>query len=115
MITNKIIYWVGSSYNDLLLFPTDARRQAGFQLSKLQAGLMCDDWKSFKTVGPGVQEIRVTGITGAFRIIYLAKFEEAIHVLHCFQKKTPKTSKKDKEIATARYKAVMHNTERKNG
>ena len=39
--------------------------------------------------------------------MYVAKFEEAIYVLHCFRKKTQVTSKQDKVIAAARYRAVV--------
>ena len=45
--------------------------------------------------------------SGVYRVMYVAKFEEAIYVLHCFQKKTQATSKQDKAIAGARYRAVM--------
>ncbi len=44
---------------------------------------------------------------GIYRAMYVAKFEEAIYVLHCFQKKTQATSKQDKEIAVSRYRAVV--------
>jgi phage-related protein len=39
--------------------------------------------------------------------MYGAKFEEAVYVLHCFQKKAQATSKQDKDIAAARYRAVV--------
>jgi len=39
--------------------------------------------------------------------MFVDKFEEAVYVLHCFQKKTQTTPKQDKEIATARYRAVV--------
>jgi phage-related protein len=45
--------------------------------------------------------------------MYVAKFEEAIYVLHCFQKKTQATSKQDKAIAAARYRAVVNAKEEK--
>ena len=54
-------------------------------------------------VGPGVREIRIRDATGAFRVLYVAKFEDAIYVLHCFQKKTQKTSKADLNLAAQRY------------
>lgn len=59
------------------------------------------------TIGPGVQEIRIRDITGAFRIIYVAKFADAIYVLHCFQKKTQKTSKTDLDLAGNRYRDLL--------
>lgn len=102
----KEIRWVGSTYNDLLEFPVDPRREAGFQLGKVQAGLEPDDWKPFDDVGSGTREIRIKDSQGIFRVMYVAKFEEAIYVLHCFQKKTEATAKSDKDIAATRYRAV---------
>lgn len=104
----KEIRWVGSAYDDLLAFPVEARQQAGFQLGKVQAGLEPDDWKSFDDVGPGTREIRLREVDGAFRVMYVAKFEEAVYVLHCFQKKAQATSLKDKRIAEARYRAIAN-------
>lgn len=46
------------------------------------------------------------GFDGAFRVIYVAKFEDAVYVLHCFQKKTQKTEQRDLDVAKARYKAI---------
>ena len=62
-----------------------------------------DDWKSMNTVGQGVKEIRIHDAASAFRVIYVAKFADAVYVLHCFQKKTAKTSKLDLDLATRRY------------
>lgn len=106
MHDEKEIRWVGSSYEDILEFPSIARREAGFQLGRVQAGLDPDDWKPFDDVGAGVREIRIRDSAGIYRVMYVAKFEEAIYVLHCFQKKTQATSKHDKEIAETRYRAV---------
>jgi len=60
-----------------------------------------------KGVGQGVKEIRIRDETGAFRVIYVAKFADAIYVLHCFQKKTRATSKGDVDVATKRYRALV--------
>lgn len=106
MEDEKEIRWVGSSYGDLVSFPDDARREAGFQLSKVQAGLDPDDWKPFNEIGSGTREIRIRESDGAFRILYVAKFEEAVYVLHCFQKKSQATAKRDKEIAKTRYREI---------
>lgn len=59
------------------------------------------------TVGQGVKEIRIRSASGAFRIIYIAKLDDAIYVLHCFQKKTEKTSKTDLDLATKRYRDLL--------
>lgn len=106
MDEEKQIRWVGSAYNDLLTFPKEARKEAGFQLGKVQAALEPTDWKSFDAVGAGTREIRIWVASGAYRVMYVSKFEEAIYVLHCFQKKTQATSKHDLAIAAARYRAV---------
>ncbi|MDR3480401.1 MAG: type II toxin-antitoxin system RelE/ParE family toxin [Burkholderiaceae bacterium] len=107
MNNDKEIRWLGSSYDDLLKFPDEPRREAGFQLGKVQAGLDPDNWKPFDDVGQGTREIRIREATGIFRVMYVAKFEEAIYVLHCFQKKTEATTKLDKDIAEARYRAIV--------
>lgn len=107
MSDEKEIRWVGCAYDDLLEFPKAPRKAAGFQLGKIQAGLDPDDWKPFDEIGTGAREIRIRDASGAFRVMYVAKFDEAIYVLHCFQKKTQATSKHDKEIAETRYRAIV--------
>ena len=59
------------------------------------------------TVGQGVREIRVRDSTGAFRVIYIAKFADVVYVIHCFQKKTEKTSKADIDLASKRYRDLL--------
>jgi len=108
MDDEKQIRWVGSSYDDLLAFPKDARKEVGFQLGKVQTGLEATDWKPFDDVGAGTREIRIRDASGIYRVMYVAKFEEAIYVLHCFQKKTQVTNKQDRAIAAARYRAVVN-------
>ena len=74
---------------------------------QIQHGQEADDWKPMKTIGAGVNEIRIRDDTGAFRILYVAKFAEAVYVLHCFQKKTQQTSKPDIQLAQTRYKDLL--------
>jgi phage-related protein len=59
------------------------------------------------TVGQGVREIRIRDTSGAFRVLYVAKLEDAVYVLHCFQKKTQKTRKSDLELAGQRYRDLL--------
>jgi phage-related protein len=89
----KAIEFCGSALDDLKAFPDEIRREAGFQLDQVQQGRDPDDWKPMSSIGVGVREIRVKDDVGAFRVMYVAKFPEAIFVLHCFQKKTQKTSR----------------------
>lgn len=58
------------------------------------------------TVGAGTYEIRVRDESGAYRSIYVAKFEAAVYVLHAFQKKSQQTAKMDIEVAKARYRMI---------
>jgi phage-related protein len=97
----------GSSRADLRDFPGDARREAGVQLFQVQIGDDPDDWKPMETVGSGVREIRIREQSGAYRVMYVAKFAKAIYVLHCFQKKTQKTAPNDLALAQRRYKELV--------
>ncbi|WP_168791700.1 type II toxin-antitoxin system RelE/ParE family toxin [Paraburkholderia aromaticivorans] len=106
MIDAKPLNFCGSSLDDLREFPLSARRDAGHQLDQVQRGRDPDDWKPMNTIGPGAREIRIRDANGAFRIIYVAKFGDAIYVLHCFQKKTQKIGKADLELATKRYREM---------
>lgn len=103
----KGLVFRGCALSDLRAFPQTARREAGYQLDRVQSGEAPSDWKPMPTVGQGVQEIRIRDEAGAFRIIYVAKFAEAVFVLHCFQKKTQKTSKADLDLAGKRYSDLV--------
>jgi len=59
------------------------------------------------TIGAGVTELRIWDEAGTFRVVYVAKFEAAVYVLHCFQKKTEQTSQRDIELARKRFKALV--------
>lgn len=104
---SKPATFVGSSLDDLRDFPRSARRATGFQLDKVQGGEDADDWKPMPAVGNGVHEIRVRDESGAYRLMYVAKFPEAVYVLHAFQKKTRKTALADLELAKDRYREVL--------
>ena len=93
--------------SDLRDFPLSVRREAGYQIDKVQHGEEPDDWKPIKTIGAGVQEIRLQDEAGAFRVIYVAKLKDAIYVLHCFQKKTQRTAAHDIALASKRYNELM--------
>ena len=92
-------FFLGDSLERLRRFPVSVRQDAGYQLKRIQRGAAPDDFKSMSTIGAGVQEIRVRDAAGAFRIIYIARVEEAVCVLHAFQKKTVKTAPLDIELA----------------
>jgi phage-related protein len=104
-VTTKDLVWVGSSRADIRALPELARRRLGFDLREVQSGGLPEDWRPMRTVGTGVIEIRVH-VGGAFRLMYIAKFAEAVYVLHVFQKKSQKTSPLDLALAKARLTAV---------
>ena len=102
---------MGGSKDDLVAFPPDARRKAGYQLDQVQRGLEPFDWKPMNSVGLGVREIRIRDESGAFRVVYLASRPEGLYVLHCFQKKTRRTAKRDLDLARHRFQTIAHRSE----
>ena len=86
-------------------FPAPVRRQVGHDLFLVQRGLEPGDWKPMRSVGPGVIEIRIH-VRGEYRVLYVAKFEEAVYVLHAFQKKTQQTRRADIELARKNFLGV---------
>lgn len=101
----KPLSFVGSSLADLRAFPASVRRAIGVELMRVQLGGMPTNYKPLKTVGAGACEVRVQ-LDGAWRVIYVARFEKAVYVLHAFQKKTQRTAKSDLELAAMRYKMI---------
>ena len=102
----KGIKFLGASLKMFRDFPVLAKREAGYQLDRVQHGLDPTDWKPVKSVGKGVREIRIQ-YEGQYRVIYVASFEEVIYVLHAFQKKSRKTSWRDLDIATRALQEVV--------
>ncbi|MDQ7761382.1 type II toxin-antitoxin system RelE/ParE family toxin [Xanthomonas sontii] len=103
MMLIKPIEFLGDSLRNLRDFPDDAKREAGYQLDRVQHGLQPDDFKPMPTIGQGVEEIRIRDNNGAYRVIYTARLADAIYVLHAFQKKTQATSKQDIDLAKQRF------------
>ena len=102
----KALVWLGSSLADVKGFPEPARRTAGYKLRRLQEGLEPNDWKAMPGVGPGVREIRLHTTT-EHRVFYVARFAEAVYVLHAFEKKAQKTPKRDLELGQRRYRELI--------
>ena len=108
----KPVIWVGDSRERIREFPADARRLAGHDLELVQAGREPKDWKPMPSVGLGVREIRVR-IGAAFRVIYVAKFAEAVYVLHAFRKQSQKTAQADIELGRRRFRTVVEERRRR--
>jgi phage-related protein len=101
----RVLKFIGSSLEDLVNFPRDARRECGRELDRVQRGLMPTDFKPMLSVGKGAYEIRVH-VLGEWRVLYVARHGDAVYVLHAFQKKSPKTAKTDIDLAIRRYKQM---------
>jgi phage-related protein len=112
-MTLKQVKWLADSREQIRDFPDVPRHEAGYQLERVQAGKEPKDWKPMPSVGIGVNEIRVCDDSGAFRVIYLAKFAEAVYVLHAFQKKARKTAKADIDLARRRFRALVEERKRR--
>jgi len=104
--SDKPVIWVGSALEALRDFPADARRAAGYELRRVQMGMAPSDGKPLTSVGSGVYEIRIHTRT-EHRVIYVAKFEEAVYVLHGLQKKTQRTKQADLTLARERFGQVQ--------
>lgn len=102
----KPLVWVGTTLDDLRAFPPDARRRVGYELRRVQLGLMPDDWKAMVSVGQGVYEIRIhTELE--HRVLYIAKFDESVYVLHAFEKRTRQTRQGDIDLGRQRLAEVQ--------
>ena len=107
----KKVIWLGSTRRAVQAFPSDARRWGGYELYRVQEGMEPADWKAMPSVGPGVREIRIhTNLE--HRILYVAKFAEAIYVLHAFEKKSQRTSGTDIALARKRFHALVRERDR---
>jgi phage-related protein len=113
-MTEKPLIWLGDSRDRITAFTGDVRKIAGFQLWRVQCGLEPNDWKPMPSVGVGVQEIRIH--TGAeHRVLYVAKFAEAVYVLHAFEKRTRRTPHDDLDIARQRLSLLIRQRGRRKG
>lgn len=103
----KDIIWLGTTNRTVREYPINVRGEIGYNLDRVQRGLDPCDWKPMVGVGGGVKEIRIHE-ENEYRVLYVAKFEEAIYVLHSFVKKTEQTTKKDIDIAKKYYAEVLN-------
>jgi phage-related protein len=106
IIAPKPVVWLGAGLAAVRGFAPEAKWHAGQQLRRVQDGELPIDWKPMPTIGPGVNELRVR-VGGAYRVVYVAKFAEAVYVLHAFEKKSRKTARLDVELARQRYRNLM--------
>lgn len=113
----KVLDFIGPARKELKGFPGPARRLAGMNLFRVQAGKAPTDWKPMEEIGPGACELRIRTAQGGtlqHRVIYVAKFPEAVYVLHAFEKKTRHISPHNLEVAQSRYRQLLRNRKNPN-
>ncbi len=103
----KPLRFVGDSLKALRDFSADARQDAGYQLDEVQRGEQPADFKPMPSIGLGVEELRIRDESGAYRVIYIARFAEAVFVLHAFRKTTQAASQHDLDIAKNRFAQIV--------
>jgi phage-related protein len=102
----KLLAWEGDSKKVFDSFPEGVQDDGGFQLDQVQRGRNPNHYRPMPEVGAGTSELIVNDASGWFRVFYVMKFGDCVHVLHSFQKKTNQTSPGDIEIGQKRYKVV---------
>ena len=112
------MYWIRSSLKDLEQFPAEVQEHIGYALSAAQFGGKHQDAKPWKDDGPGVFEVVEDFRGDTFRAVYTVRFEEAVYVLHAFQKKSTKgiaTSQSDKNLIASRLKDAIEDYKERYG
>jgi phage-related protein len=114
----KPLWWVGSAKADLLEFPEAVKDEIGVALSVAQFGRKHRAAKPWKGEGPGVLEVVADHRSDTYRAVYTVRFEEAIYVLHAFQKKSLKgikTAQADVNLIHQRLKMAAADYEARYG
>ncbi len=100
------VAWEGDSRETLISFPEVVKQNLGFQLWQLQQGERPSDYRPVTAIGAGVFELRDQDERAWYRVVYLSRINDVIHVLHCFEKKSREMPRKDFEKARQRLKIV---------
>ena len=106
----KPLIWIGASKRDLVAMPASVVLELGTALGVAQYGGTHPAAKPWKGLGSGVFEIVSDFKTDTFRAAYVVRFEHAVYVLHCFQKKSPsgmRTARTDIDLIARRLKAAQ--------
>ena len=114
---DAVIAWEGDSKEALSSFPDAAKRNLGFDLRLLQQGQPPTDYRPMSSIGPGVFELRDQDERAWYRVIYLSRIRDVVHVLHCFEKRSREMPMKDIRTARQRLREVRARMaqERKHG
>jgi len=102
----KTVVFEGNTLVEIRQLPDDVRHRAGYEIDRVQRDLEPENWKPFPSIGQGVREIRIQ-VGRQYRIIYLTKLDDKVHILHVFDKKSQKTRKSNIAIAKNIQKEVI--------
>jgi phage-related protein len=108
------VVWEGNSLEVIRRFPSPVRQDLGAELRRLQIGERPISSRPMPSIGIRVYELKEQDERAWYRVIYLAKVGNRIHVLHCFEKKSAKTGKSDLAVAKSRLKRVLARLRREN-
>jgi len=114
----KPVHWVGSAKRDLLRFPGSVIDDFGYALGLAQVGGFPPSSKPWKGEGPGIFELVADFRGGTYRVAYTVRFEKAIYVLHCYQKKSPsgiRTASSDARLIHLRLRVAQADYEARHG
>ncbi len=114
MAAERPLEWAGASKRELVGFPEQVRRKMGYALGVAQLGGKHPAAKPWHGEGPGVLEVVESVDGNAFRAVYTVRFEQAVYVLHCFQKKSPsgvRTAKTHMDLVHQRLQAAARHYE----
>jgi phage-related protein len=102
------IAWEGDSYDVLKSWPKPIRIDFGISLREMQSGKApLLDTRRMASVGDGVYELKDSDEATWYRMMYLKRIGDVIHILDCFEKDTAKTERKDLNRATTRLQKVL--------
>jgi phage-related protein len=109
----QTLWYKPSILDEVRTWPKEVTEEVGRQLNKVEYGGQPIDFKPMSSIGSGVFEIRHSDDGEQYRLIYVAKFKEAIYVLHVItKKKTRKTAQHDIDLAKERYNELVQRRKR---
>lgn len=112
----KQVDWVGASLDDLKKFPETVQQTFGYELHQIQHGVTPDGAKPLRGKDlNGVYELKGNDSGNTYRTVYIAKLQDKIYVLHCFQKKSKSgiaTPKQDMDLIKARLKIALEDSKK---
>jgi phage-related protein len=100
--------WHGDSLKVLKDWPDEIQHTVGFSLQRIQEGAHPPlNTRAMSSIAPGAFELKESDAAAWYRVVYMARIQNTIHVLHCFTKKSGKTSQRDLDLARKRWKELQ--------